>query len=154
LGVFRSARLISVSFDPERSNKGPLESSCQGAHDRATTPNAPKNLYGGIWASTLEVSSWRKLCGSPTPAIEFQKYTSLKDPMVSLWQHGPRPCLGARCTRKFCRIWGVTTQNLFVWYFFKFVWRPVGKQTVFLLPRSLEVPWRRLCAAGLLYFRV
>jgi hypothetical protein len=31
---------ISTSFHLERSNKGPLESSCQGAHDRAITPKS------------------------------------------------------------------------------------------------------------------
>jgi hypothetical protein len=47
---------ISASFDPQRSNKGPLESSCRGAHDRAITPNPSKtNSYGPIWASVLDI---------------------------------------------------------------------------------------------------
>jgi hypothetical protein len=34
---------MSASFDLQRSNKGPLENSRQGAHNRTINPNAPKN---------------------------------------------------------------------------------------------------------------
>ena len=47
---------ISASFHLQRSNEGPLESSRQGAHDRAITPNAPKMTYSTIWASTLDLT--------------------------------------------------------------------------------------------------
>jgi hypothetical protein len=55
---------ISVSFDPQRSNKGPSESSRQGAHDRAITPNPPTNFFNmrlSLLESYLSISDLRCL---------------------------------------------------------------------------------------------
>jgi hypothetical protein len=47
VAVVSSEVIFQRVFDSQRSNEGPLESSRQGAHDRAITPNPSKNLICG-----------------------------------------------------------------------------------------------------------
>jgi hypothetical protein len=41
-----------------RSNKGPLQSSCQGAHDRTITPNAPKKIYMRVYGPLRSIKTF------------------------------------------------------------------------------------------------
>jgi hypothetical protein len=55
-----------------------LESSRQGAHDRAITSNPPKITYGTIWASALDISILKLLSRpvvcAPLEGLEINVY--------------------------------------------------------------------------------